>query len=108
MIRFSTAKEKNTIQVAVTGHARSTVLGSLPGGATFDIVCGMVSVLTQAALFGCFNFGKDTYVIAVEPGRVIFVTRRTPISEALIDSMAEGIKETREQFPECFEDGGDE
>lgn len=107
MIRFSIAKEKNTIQVAVTGHASSKVLGSLPGGATFDIVCGMVSILTQSALFGCFNFGKDTHVITVEPGRVIFVTRRTPISEALIASMAEGIKDTREKFPECFEDGED-
>lgn len=44
MIRFIKAKEKDTIQVAVCGHAPGFVVGS------FNAVCGMVSVLTQAAL----------------------------------------------------------
>ena len=87
MIRFSKAKEKDTIQVAVCGHAPGFVVGS------FNAVCGMVSVLTQAALWGCFNYGTDTHVIAAEPGRLIFVTKKTPVTEAVT-----GIDIVREQI----------
>ena len=103
MIRYTIAKEKSTIQVAVCGHAPSFATGAFNG------VCGMVSVLTQSALWGCFNYGLDTHVIVAEPGRLIFVTDSTPITHAIIDSMAEGVRQVRKQFPECFaEDGEDE
>lgn len=102
MIRFIKAKEKDTIQVAVCGHAPGFVVGS------FNAVCGMVSVLTQAALWGCFNYGTDTHVIAAEPGRLIFVTKKTPVTEAVTESMAEGLRQIKEQFPECFEQGGED
>ena len=102
MIRFTVAKEKNTIQVAVSGHAPGFVTGS------FNAVCGMVSVLTQAALWGCFNYGTDTQVIVAEPGRLIFVTRRTPEAKAVVGSMAEGLRQIKEQFPQCFDEAGGE
>lgn len=102
MIRYTIAKEKHTIQIAVCGHAPGFVVGN------FNAVCGMVSALTQTALWGCLNYGLDTSVIAAEPGRLIFVTNYTPITEAIIYSMAEGIRQVKEQFPECFEEGGED
>lgn len=90
--------------MSVTGHAPAQPTGDAGG---FNPVCGMVSVLAQSALWGCLNYTKDTQVIAARPGELIFACRYNDVAAGIVESAAEGVRQVKEQFPQCFADDGD-
>lgn len=95
MISFEYKIDDKQIMFDVVGHAGATFLG-------FDPVCGMISVLSQSAAVGCCKYGQNFKMVTCENGRVCFTCRNTKVARAIVESIAEGIKQVRLQFPQCF------
>lgn len=67
-----------------------------------DIVCASVSAIAQAATNGCLKFGERTDVKSCRPGRFVFTTEYSPLTEAIIGTAFLGIKDIASQYPKCF------
>ena len=95
MIKFKSYEDKKYKYLSVEGHA-----GHEMG---FDRVCGMVSVLAQAALYGVSRYARASDVICCD-GVLKFKCRKTDmIGIPIMNSCIEGIEQVKAQFPHCFE-----
>lgn len=103
MIKFSLTQDNKYTHFKVQGHA-----GYTDRDKEFDIVCGLVSALAQTALWGCAKYNKSTKATldhtVYKDGLIYFYfPKHCKEANAIAESVAFGISQVKEQFPQCFE-----
>ena len=98
MLKHTMTQDNKFFHFIVEGHAGHS------DGKEFDAVCGMVSVLAQAALYGCAKYCKKVKVTKKESGHLDFYfPKENEICKAICEAAHAGIMQVAEQFPQCFE-----
>lgn len=99
MINHKVVEDNKYFHFIVEGHADHEPKEN------FDSVCGMVSVLTQAALYGCAKNCNKVRVTKQGKGMMDFYfPKSNSVCKAICDACHEGIIQVQMQFPDCFEE----
>lgn len=97
MLKHRMTEDNKFFHFTVDGHAHNEKVEG------FDAVCGMVSVLTQAALYGCAKYCNKVKATKESGHLDFYFPKDNKICRAICEAAHAGIEQVAEQFPQCFE-----
>ena len=102
MTEYSVTEENNYITLEAFGHANSFYVDKEGN----DLVCAIVSTITQVAFLGCKEFTKECNVIKHYSGNFSFKCRSNPNTRAIIYTALLGLREAAKQYPSFLREKG--
>lgn len=91
-------KDNKYTHFRVEGHANFKTKPD-----SFDIVCGMVSVVAQTVVYGCAKNCKDVKMTVKKGLLELYFPNDNKIASAIADAGIEGIYQIKLDYPQCFE-----
>lgn len=103
MTIFSVTEEDRYITLEAHGHANSFYVDN----EGHDLVCAVVSTITQVAYLGCSKYSGECNVIQCFDGNFSFKCRSNPSTRAIIETALLGLRDAAEQYPAFIREKGE-